>query len=197
MSRGKINDDETSVGERLEAIADYSKSKLQSSASNLGKRVKEFDTKVVLGAVLEAPDRIKREWQKNGATGAITKFPIATIFIFLFITSFFVTQSGFLDGTRFDDDPDKSALNVNGDMEVYLPEGSHVGELIELIEEDWSTNVMVVYIELDEDSDRNITDKRILQEISYVENILNPYLSNSVDDQISSRVVLIRLQPLL
>ena len=184
MSRGKINDDETSVGERLEAIADYSKSKLQSSASNLGKRVKEFDTKVVLGAVLEAPDRIKREWQKNGATGAITKFPIATIFIFLFITSFFVTQSGFLDGTRFDDDPDKSALNVNGDMEVYLPEGSHVGELIELIEEDWSTNVMVVYIELDEDSDRNITDKRILQEISYVENILNPYLSNSVDDQV-------------
>jgi len=184
VSRGKINDGQTSIGERLEAVADYSKSKLQSSASDLGKRVKEFDTKVVLGAVLETPDRFKREWQKNGATGAITKFPIATIFIFLFITSFFVTQSGFLDGTRFDDDLDKSALNVNGDMEVYLPEGSHVGELIELIEEDWSTNVMVVYIELDEDSDRNITDKRILQEISYVENILNPHLSNSVDDQV-------------
>jgi predicted RND superfamily exporter protein len=184
VSRGKINDDETSVGERLEAIADYSKGKFQTGASDLGKRVKELDTKVVLGAVLEAPDRFKREWQKHGATGAITKFPIATILIFLFMTGFFVTQSGFLDGTRFDDDLDKPALNVNGDMEVYLPEGSEVGRLIESIEEDWSTNVMVVYIELDEDTDRNITDKRILQEISYVENILNPYLSNSVDDQV-------------
>jgi len=184
VSRGKINDDETSVGERLEAIADYSKDKFQAGASDLGKRVKEFDTKVVLGAVLEAPDRFKREWQKNGATGAITKFPIATILIFIFLTSFFVTQSGFLDGTRFDDDPDKSALNVNGDMEVYLPEGSHVGELIELIEEDWTTNVMVVYIELGDDTDRNITDKRILQEIDYVEKVLNPHISNSVDDNV-------------
>ena len=184
MSRGKINDGETSVGERLEAVADYSKSKLQSSASDLGKKVKDFDAKLALDAVLEVPERFKREWQKNGATGAITKFPIATILIFLFMTGFFVTQSGFLDGTRFDDDLDKPALNVNGDMEVYLPEGSEVGRLIESIEEDWSTNVMVVYIELDEDTDRNITDKRILQEISYVENILNPYLSNSVDDQV-------------
>ena len=184
VSRGKINDGETSIGERLEAVADYSKSKLQSSASDLGKKVKEFDTKVVLGAVLEAPDRFKREWQKHGATGAITKFPIATILIFIFLTSFFVTQSGFLDGTRFDDDPDKSALNVNGDMEVYLPEGSHVGELIELIEEDWTTNVMVVYIELGDDTDRNITDKRILQEIDYVEKVLNPHISNSVDDNV-------------
>jgi predicted RND superfamily exporter protein len=178
VSRGKINDDETSVGERLEAIADYSKDKFQTGASDFGKRVKEFDTKVVLGAVLEAPDRFKREWQKHGATGAITKFPIITIIIFLVITGFFVTQSGFLDK------PGESSLNVNGDMEVYLPEGSEVGRLIESIEEDWSTNVMVVYIELDEDTDRNITDKRILQEISYVENILNPHLSNSVDDQV-------------
>ena len=178
MSRDKINDGETSVGERFEAIADYSKGKLQTGASDLGKRVKDFDTKVVFDAVLEAPERFKREWQKHGATGAITKFPIITILIFLFITGFFVTQSGFLDK------PGESSLNVNGDMEVYLPEGSHVGELIELIEEDWSTNVMVVYIELDEDTDRNITDKRILQEISYVENILNPHLSNSVDDQV-------------
>jgi len=184
VSRSKINDEKTSVSERLEAVADYSKSKLQSSASDLGKTIKGFEAKRALDAVLEAPDRFKREWQKHGATGAITRFPIATLLIFIFLTGFFVTQSGFLDGTSFDDDPNESALNVNGDMEVYLPEGSHVGELIELIEEDWSTNVMVVYIELDEDSDRNITDKRILQEISYVENILNPHLSNSVDDQV-------------
>ena len=44
-----------------------------------------------------------------------------------------VTTSGFLDGTRFDDDLNKPALNVNGDLEVYLPEGSEVGSLIELV----------------------------------------------------------------
>ena len=133
MSRSKINDDKTSVSERLEAVADYSKSKLQSSASDLGKTIKGFEAKQALDAVLEAPDRFKREWQKHGATGAITRFPIATLLIFIFLTGFFVTQSGFLDGTSFDDDPNESALNVNGDMEVYLPEGSHVGELIELL----------------------------------------------------------------
>ncbi|MCS5533258.1 MAG: MMPL family transporter [Candidatus Poseidoniaceae archaeon] len=184
MSKDKITDDETSVSDRMGAIADYSKSKFQSSASDIGQRVKDFDAKDALDAVLEAPDRFKREWQKHGAAGAITKFPIATVLIFLFITSFFVTQSGFLDGTKFDEDPENSALNVNGDMEVYLPEGSPVGELIKLIEEDWTTNVMVVYIELGDDSDRNITDKRILQEIDYVEKVLNPHVSNSVDDNV-------------
>jgi predicted RND superfamily exporter protein len=92
-----------------------------------------------------------------------------------------VTQSGFLDDTRFDDDPDNPALNVNGDMEVYLPDGSRVAELIGKVEEDWSTNVMVIYVE---SSKYNITDQRILQEMSYVENILNPYLSDDSDDVI-------------
>ena len=39
-------------------------------------------------------------------------------------------------------------------------------ELIGMVEEDWTTNVMVIYIESDKN---NITDQRILQEISYVE----------------------------
>ncbi|MGB0612229.1 MAG: MMPL family transporter, partial [Poseidonia sp.] len=67
------------------------------------------------------------------------------------------------------------------DMEVYLPDGSQVAELISKVEQDWSTNVMVVYIE---SSKQNITQQRILQEISYVENILNPYLSDDSDDVI-------------
>ncbi len=184
MSSGKKNGNEASVSDRMGAIADYSKNRFQTGASDLGQRVKGFDPKDALDAVLDAPERFKREWQKHGATGAITKFPIATVIIFLLITSFFVTQSGFLDGTEFDNDPENSALNVNGDMEVYLPEGSPVGELIKMIEEDWTTNVMVVYIELGDDSDRNITDKRILQEIDYVEKELNPYVSNSVDDPV-------------
>ena len=150
-------------------------------SEQLAGQIKTLDSKRAIDAVLDAPKRMKREWQKTGATGAITKFPIPTILVFLLLTVYFVTQSGFLDDTQFDDDPDNPALNVNGDMEVYLPDGSQVAELISKVEQDWSTNVMVVYIE---SSKQNITQQRILQEISYVENILNPYLSDDSDDVI-------------
>ena len=92
---------------RIAALADYSKSKIQSGAVDLTARVRDFRAKSAIDAVLEAPDRFKREWQKHGATGAITRFPIATIVVFLLLTAFFVSQSGFLDDTRFDDDRDE------------------------------------------------------------------------------------------
>ena len=168
---------QTFGNERIAAIA----GKSRQVRNQLADQMKTMDSKRALDAVLDAPKRFKREWQKTGATGAITKFPIPTILVFLLLTVYFVTQSGFLDGTQFDDDPENPALNVNGDLEVYLPDGSRVAELIGKVEEDWSTNVMVVYIE---STKNNITDQRILQEISYVENILNPYLSDSSDDVI-------------
>lgn len=168
-----------SVGNvRLEAITEKSRS----VRNQLVGQLNAIDSKKALDAVLDAPKRFKREWQKTGATGAITKFPIPTVLVFLLLTAYFVSQSGFLDNTRFDDDPNNPALNVNGDLEVYLPEGSRVAELIGKVEEDWSTNVMVVYIESTKGN--NITNQRILQEISYVENILNPYLSDDSDDVI-------------
>ena len=165
------------VSQRLQAIA----GKSRAAKAQLVGQLKTIDSKKTIDAVLDAPKRFKREWQKTGATGAITKFPIPTVMVFLLLTVYFVTQSGFLDDTRFDDDPDNPALNVNGDMEVYLPDGSRVAELIGKVEEDWSTNVMVIYVE---SSKYNITDQRILQEMSYVENILNPYLSDDSDDVI-------------
>jgi predicted RND superfamily exporter protein len=171
--------DKRKFSKRVAALAEYSRSKIQSGAVDLTARVKDFNAKSAIDAVLDAPDRFKREWQKSGATGAITRFPIATVLIFLMITAYFVTTSGFLDGTRFDDDIDNPALNVNGDLEVYLPEGSEVGRLISLVEEDWTTNVMIIYIE---SGDGNITDKRILEQISLVENVLNPCLSSFTCD---------------
>ncbi len=167
--------DKRKFSKRVAALAEYSRSKIQSGAVDLTARVKDFNAKAAIDAVLDAPDRFKREWQKSGATGAITRFPIATVLIFLMITAYFVTTSGFLDGTSWDNDPDNPALNVNGDLEVYLPEGSEVGRLINLVEEDWTTNVMIIYIE---SGDGNITDKRILEQISLVEKELNPCLSS-------------------
>lgn len=172
--------DSEDVG-RFQAIADYSKNRMRVASVDISARVRDFDAKKAVGAVLDAPKRLKREWQKSGATGVITRFPIATVALFLMITLYFVTTSGFLDDTQFDDDPDEPALNVNGDMEVYLPDGSEVKELIGLVEEDWTTNVMVIYIESDKN---NITDQRILQEISYVEKNINPYVSDNESDDV-------------
>ena len=156
-------------------------SRIQSGAIDLSARVQDFNSKNAIDAVLDAPVRFRREWEKTGAIGAITRFPLATVVLFLLMTLFFVTHSGFFDLylTQFDDDPNETDLNVNGDLEVYLPDNSEVGELLKLVEEDWSTNVMVVYIELN-DGNYNITDQRILQEISYVENTLNPCISSFV-----------------
>ena len=176
----KIPSSETDVG-RIQAIADYSKSKIKLTSVDISARVREFDPKKAVGAVLEAPKRLKREWQRSGATGVITRFPIATVALFLMITVYFVTTSGFLDDTAWDDDPNEPALNVNGDMEVYLPEGSEVKELINMVEEDWTTNVMVIYIE---SNSNNITDQRILQEISYVEKKINPFISDNESDDV-------------
>ena len=176
-STSKTGPVESPGNKRIDAITKSSRQVREQLAG----QIKTLDSKRAIDAVLDAPKRMKREWEKTGATGAITKFPIPTILVFLLLTVYFVTQSGFLDGTQFDDDPDNPALNVNGDMEVYLPDGSQVAELISKVEEDWSTNVMVVYIE---SSKQNITQQRILQEISYVENILNPYLSDDSDDVI-------------
>lgn len=173
-----------SLRERGSNLAEYGRARLQSSAIDLTARVKEFKPKEALDAVLDAPDRFKREWQKNGATGAITRFPLATVIVFLMMTAFFVTQSGFLDNSRFDDDLENPALNVNGDLEVYLPEGSKIAALLGKVEEDWTTNVMVIYIELNNETGGNITDQRILQEISFVEKDLNPELSDPSDDVI-------------
>ena len=94
--------------------------------------MKTIDSKKTLDAVLDAPKRFKREWQKTGATGAITRYPIPTVLVFLMLTAFFVAQSGFLDNTRFDGDPENPALNVNGDLEVYLPDESQVLSLIHI-----------------------------------------------------------------
>ena len=177
-SVGEAPDSKSIGNARLNAITEKSRT----VRNQLVGQLKTIDSKKTLDAVLDAPKRFKREWEKTGATGAITKFPIPTVLVFLLLTAYFVSQSGFLDNTRFDDDPNNPALNVNGDLEVYLPDGSRVAELIGKVEEDWSTNVMVVYIESTEGN--NITNQRILQEISYVENILNPYLSDDSDDVI-------------
>ena len=169
----KSGDDPSSLQERLFRITRHG----QESLTN---RVKEWDTRKTFEAVLEAPKSLQREWQKHGATGILTKFPIIMVVSCLMASVFFAYHSGFVDGTSIKPGDDPS-LNVNGDLDVYLPEGSPVLESIQEVEENWSTNVMIVYIDSPE---KPIDDRRILQEMSYVESKLNPRLSDPTDDVI-------------
>ena len=55
--------DKRKFSKRVAALAEYSRSKIQSGAVDLTARVKDFNAKAAIDAVLDAPDRFKREWQ--------------------------------------------------------------------------------------------------------------------------------------
>ena len=175
MSQDKSNskDDQSSLQNKLSRIVGHGQEKLRTS-------VKDWDARKALDAVLDAPKSIQREWEKHGATGILTKFPIFMVTVCLLASVFFAYHSGFVDGTSIKPS-DEPSLNVNGDLDVYLPEGSPVLESIKDVEENWSTNVMIIYIHSPE---KPIDDRRILQEMSYVETKLNPRLSDPTDDVI-------------
>ena len=61
------NDDKLEGNRRLDIITEKSRS----VRDQLTGQMKALDSKRALDAVLEAPKRFKREWQKTGATGAM------------------------------------------------------------------------------------------------------------------------------
>ena len=65
----------------------------------------------------------KENGKKHGATGILTKIPIFMVITCLLASVFFAYHSGFVDGTSIKPG-DEPSLNVNGDLDVYLPEGS-------------------------------------------------------------------------
>ena len=138
-------------------------------------------------------------------TGILTKFPVITVILCLVVTAFFSWESGLVDCRKSLSNPEgfcpiegKSSMNVNGDLEVYLPQGSEVSALLAEVEavEGWTTNVMVIYVESeivyveDEDgnrqavdgSGRNITEVSTLEQIEKLENLLNPNQNDKGED---------------
>ena len=65
----KQEDDSSSRQKRLSRIFGHGQ-------ENLASRIKEWDARKALDAVLDAPKSLQREWQKYGATGILTKFPV-------------------------------------------------------------------------------------------------------------------------
>ncbi|MEC9393592.1 MAG: MMPL family transporter [Candidatus Thermoplasmatota archaeon] len=123
-------------------------------------------------------------------TNILTKFPVVTVVVCLLVTGFFSWESGLVDcRDGFCPIEGKSSMNVNGDLEVYLPGDSEVTALIAEVEKNWTTNVMVIYVESyaieDEPlSGRNITSVPVLEEIERLENLLNPEQNDGGADNV-------------
>ncbi len=69
--------------------------------------------------------------------------------------------------------------NINGAMEVYLPQGSDEEALLLEVREDWSTDIIVIYVETDNERDSssptNITNRQVLLELDYIERTVDEY----------------------
>ncbi len=115
------------------------------------------------------------------ATSIITMAPVVAVILSLGFTILLLPHSGVNDcreGYDFDWCSAEPALNVNGDLEVYLPNDENpesVKNLIAEVELDWTTNVMVIYVESE---DFNITQTSILDQIDKVERELNPVMND-------------------
>lgn len=68
--------------------------------------------------------------------------------------------------------------NISGDMTIYLPQDDESAIILNEVEEDFSTNIGVLFVETPNKFDKtygtNITDKAVLDEISAIENALDP-----------------------
>ena len=135
--------------------------------------MKNIDSLSVKDAVIRAPNKIRRSVSGISGTQALVKFPIVIIVFCLLGTGFSTMHSGAIDcrdGFQNSICKEESSLNVNGDLEVYLPEGSDVSVLIAEVEQDWTTNVMIIYVE---SLDGNVTNLSVLKQIDAMEQLMN------------------------
>ena len=147
--------------------------KISSTTSIVKSKLSDFDSESAIEAIMDAPRRLQKELRKMTVFGSLTRFPAPTVGLCVLITMFFLFHSGILDkwtGT--------ASLNVNGDLEVYLPEGSTVKEDLATIEEDWTTNAMIIYVESE---NQGVTNVEILKQLDNIERQLNKVVSDGGD----------------
>ena len=166
--------------------ADISNSGNKDSISeNLKNRFESFDRVATIDAMIAAPGKLKRELSSMSTTSILTRFPLMTVIACLLLTILIGLESGMNDCRRGWSSTEDSiegnqwygatcstepSLNVNGDLEVYLPENSPITSDIARIQDHWTTNVMVIYVESESN---NVTDYAILKEMDEVERRLN------------------------
>ncbi len=139
--------------------------------------ISNTSTTDIRGTITKIPNRIRRRFRESESSSLLTMFPIGAVVLSLAFTLSLLPHSGVLDCRDGFDNPsycsDEPALNVNGDLEVYLPtddDPNSVKNLIAQVEKDWTTNVMVIYVE---SYNYNVTQINILDQIDKVERVIN------------------------
>ena len=159
-----------SRGSRIARVREDLGSKISTSKEVIS----NMDSQSTIGALKRIPNSIRRELSNASGTSLLTRAPVITVTLCLLVTGFFSLHSGVLDCREGFDNTDycqeESALNVNGDLEVYLPEGDPVTQQLASVELNWTTNVMVIYVESES---LNVTSVEILEQIDAIERELN------------------------
>ncbi len=152
-------------------------------------RISNVDSEQIRGTISKIPNRIRRRFRESESSSLLTMFPIWAVLFSLLFTLSLLPHSGVLDCRDGFDNPsycsEEPALNVNGDLEVYLPtddDPHSVKNLIAQVEKDWTTNVMVIYVE---SYNYNVTQINILDQIDKVERVINNQTNDGgVDDNV-------------
>jgi len=109
---------------------------------------------------------------------ALLEAPKITLILMLLLTAWFANM-----GSTFQD-------QIEDDVEVFLPEGADSTDLLMEVREEWSTDIGLIYIQtsnarLGSAQGYNVTDIRVLKEISWIEgddnNVENGTLSRGLD----------------
>ncbi|MBI87540.1 MAG: hypothetical protein CMB67_00710 [Euryarchaeota archaeon] len=142
-------------------------------------QIGSLETENIQGKISMTINKIRRSFRDSESSSLLTMFPVSAVAFSLLFTLFILPHSGILDcRDGFDNSSickEEPSLNVNGDLEVYLPTDDDpysVKNLIAEVEQDWTTNVMVIYVE---SYNYNVSQINILDEIDRVERGINSF----------------------
>ncbi len=106
-----------------------------------------------------------------------TEHPVETIIIFIILTMFFLFSAINIKPDLENMPPYavEHKLNIKGEMEVYLPAGHPATEDLNEVREYWSTDMIVIYVEIESPDEYpiNISSPDVLREMSYIESTMD------------------------
>ncbi len=111
--------------------------------------------------------RMRRVSSPNTIMDTVLNYPKAVLLLILFIT-LIIGVSGI----------PAMLNNISGDMTIYLPQDDESAKILNEVNEDFSTEIAVIFAETPNKFDitygTNITDKAVLDEISAIEEAMDP-----------------------
>jgi len=144
------------------------------------------DTTITIKTWDEMGDEYSEKIIYSNPINTIMKFIInhplvisTAVILFCIIFGMFSVVGNPFDA-EFEPDPNSTNLKkeMQGDFDIYLPQDDPTKDVLDKIKEDWTVDLAILYVQtencFDIYDDMNITDPRVLREISDIEDALNP-----------------------